>query len=264
MHEEDEVEASSAPLLDHLIELRQRLISSLVAFFIAFILCFFVKDYILNFLLWPYQWAMKISGGNPESIRLQSTQVWETFLTKMKLAAFGGVILSFPYLASQLYGFIAPGLYKNERKAFLPFLISAPILFILGCAFVYCIMAPMMLWFSLSQQLLPDTNLKVEFIARISDYLSFMTSFILIFGLIFQLPLITSLLTKAGLLTSEMLVSKRKWAILVAVIVAAIVTPSDFFTMFGVALPTILLYEVSIIVSRWIEKKQTKEKNKTS
>lgn len=262
--EEDEVAASSAPLLEHLIELRQRIIASLIAFFIAFILCFFIKDYILNFLLWPYQWAMKISGGNPESIRLQSTQVWETFLTKMKLAAFGGVILSFPYLAFQLYSFIAPGLYKNERKAFLPFLISAPVLFLLGGAFVYGVMAPMMLWFSLSQQLLPDTHLKVEFIARISDYLSFMTSFILIFGLIFQLPLITSLLTKAGLLTSEMLVSKRKWAILVAVIIAAVVTPSDFFTMLGVALPTILLYEVSIIVSRWIEKKQAKQKNKAS
>ena len=100
--EEDEVAASSAPLLEHLIELRQRIIAALIAFFIAFILCFFIKDYILNFLLWPYQWAMKISGGNPESIRLQSTQVWETFLTKMKLAAFGGVILSFPYLSFQL------------------------------------------------------------------------------------------------------------------------------------------------------------------
>ncbi|EJF90698.1 twin-arginine translocase subunit TatC [Bartonella tamiae] len=262
--EEDEVDASSAPLLEHLIELRQRIIVSLIAFFIAFFLCFLVKDYILNFLLWPYQWAMKISGGDPENIRLQSTQVWETFLTKMKLAAFGAVILSFPYLAFQLYSFIAPGLYKNERMAFLPFLISAPILFFIGGAFVYGILAPMMLWFSLSQQFLPDSHLKVEFIARISDYLSFMTSFILIFGLIFQLPLITSLFTKVGLLTSDMLVSKRKWAILVAVIVAAIVTPSDFFTMFGVALPTILLYEVSIIVSRWIEKKQKKKQDTSS
>ncbi|AQT44617.1 Sec-independent protein translocase TatC [Bartonella apihabitans] len=262
--DEDEVEASSAPLLDHLIELRHRIIVSLIAFAIAFIICFFVKDYILNFLLWPYQWAMKISGGNPDSIRLQSTQVWETFLTKMKLAAFGGVILSFPYLAFQLYSFIAPGLYRNERRAFLPFLVSAPVLFLLGGAFVYCVLAPMMLWFSLSQQLLPDSHLKVEFIARISDYLSFMQSFILIFGLIFQLPLVTSLLTKAGLITSKMLVSKRKWAILIAVVVAAMVTPSDFFTMFGVALPTILLYEVSIIVSRWIEKKQAKQNNKAS
>ncbi|MHC5306850.1 twin-arginine translocase subunit TatC [Bartonella sp. LJL80] len=262
--EEDEVEASAAPLLDHLIELRQRIIAGLVAFFIAFIICFLVKDYILNMLLWPYQWAMKISGGDPENIRLQSTQVWETFLTKMKLAAFGAVILSFPYLAFQLYSFIAPGLYKNERMAFLPFLVGAPILFLLGGAFVYGVMAPMMLWFSLSQQLLPDSHLKVEFIARISDYLSFMTSFILIFGLIFQLPLVTSLLTKVGLLTSDMLVSKRKWAILIAIIIAAMVTPSDFFTMFGVALPTILLYEVSILVSRWIEKKQAKERDKAS
>lgn len=250
--EPDEVDASAAPLLEHLIELRQRIIASLIAFAIAFMLCFLVKDYILDFLIWPYQWAMKISGGDPESIRLQSTQVWETFLTKMKLAAFGAVILAFPYIAFQLYSFIAPGLYKNERMAFLPFLIAAPILFVMGGAFVYFVMAPMMLWFSLSQQLLPETHIKVEFIAKISDYLSFMTSFILVFGVIFQLPLITALLTRVGLLTPAMLAEKRKWAILLAVIIAAVVTPSDFFTMFGVALPTILLYEISILVSRWV------------
>ncbi|OPB31280.1 twin-arginine translocase subunit TatC [Bartonella sp. AR 15-3] len=241
-------------LLEHLIELRQRIIATLVVFFIAFILCFLIKDYILNFLIWPYQWAIKISGGYPGNIRLQSTQVWETFLTKMKLAAFGAVILSFPYTAFQLYSFIAPGLYKNERRAFLPFLISAPILFIVGGTFVYSLLAPLMLWFSLSQQALPDFRLKIEFIARISDYLNFMISFILIFGLIFQLPLIISLLTRVGLLTSHILISKRKWAILISFIVAAMVTPSDFFTMFAVALPTVFLYEISIFIARCIEK----------
>ncbi|SUV50442.1 Sec-independent protein translocase protein TatC [Bartonella doshiae] len=190
--DKNEVDASMAPLLEHLIELRQRIISALIAFFIAFMLCFFVKDYILNFLIWPYQWAMKISGGDPEAIRLQSTQVWETFLTKMKLAAFGGALLSFPYTAFQFYSFIAPGLYKNERMAFLPFLIGGPILFFIGGAFVYALLAPMMLWFSLTQQFLPNTHLRIEFIVRISDYLNFLTSFILIFGLIFQLPLVTS------------------------------------------------------------------------
>ncbi|WP_273718516.1 MULTISPECIES: twin-arginine translocase subunit TatC [Bartonella] len=252
----DEVDANMAPLLEHLIELRQRIISALVAFMIAFMMCFLVKDYILNFLLWPYQWAMKIAGGYPESIRLQSTQVWETFLTKMKLAAFGGIILSFPYTAFQFYRFIAPGLYKNERIAFLPFLIGGPILFCIGGAFVYALLAPIILWFSLSQQFLPDSHLKIEFIVRISDYLGFMTSFILIFGLIFQLPLVISLLTKVGLLTSHDLVSKRKWAILLSFTIAAMITPSDFFTMFAVALPTIALYEISILIAYGIEKRR--------
>ncbi|WP_375616153.1 MULTISPECIES: twin-arginine translocase subunit TatC [unclassified Bartonella] len=252
----DEVDASMATLLEHLIELRQRIIAAVVAFLIAFMMCFLVKDYILNFLLWPYQWAMKIAGSNPESIRLQSTQVWETFLTKMKLAAFGGIILSFPYTAFQFYSFIAPGLYKNERMAFLPFLIGGPILFCIGGAFVYTLLAPIILWFSLSQQFLPDVHLRIDFIVRISDYLSFMTSFILVFGLIFQLPLVISLLTKVGFLTSHDLVSKRKWAILLSFIIAAIVTPSDFFTMFAVALPTIALYEISILIAYGIEKRR--------
>ncbi|WP_455475609.1 twin-arginine translocase subunit TatC [Bartonella sp. B17] len=252
----DEIDANMLPLLEHLIELRQRIIAALVIFFIAFIMCFFIKDYILNFLIWPYQWAMKISGGDPESIHLQSTQVWETFLTKMKLAAFGAAILSFPYTAFQLYSFIAPGLYKNERMAFIPFLIGGPILFLVGGAFVYALFAPIMLWFSLSQQFLPDVHLRIEFIVRISDYLSFMTSFILIFGLIFQLPLVTGLLTKVGLLTSHMLVSVRKWAILISFVIAAMITPSDFFTMFAVALPTIVLYEISILIAYCIEKRK--------
>ncbi|MBB5074293.1 sec-independent protein translocase protein TatC [Bartonella callosciuri] len=252
----DEVDPKMAPLLEHFIELRQRIIAVLIVFLIAFIVCFLIKDYILNFLIWPYQWAMKISGGNPESIRLQSTQVWETFLTKMKLAAFGAAILSFPYTAFQFYSFIAPGLYKNERMAFLPFLIGGPILFCIGGAFVYALLAPIMLWFSLSQQLLPDVHLRIEFIVRISDYLSFMISFVLIFGLIFQLPLVISLLTKVGLLTFHDLLSKRKWAILASFIIAAIVTPSDFFTMFAVALPTIALYEVAVLIAYCIEKRK--------
>ncbi|WP_455466625.1 twin-arginine translocase subunit TatC [Bartonella sp. B39] len=252
--EKDEIDANIAPFLKHLIELRQRIIATLIPFLIAFIMCFLIKDYILYFLIRPYQWAMKISGDNPWSIRLQSTQVWETFLTKMKLAAFGAAILSFPYTACQFYSFIAPGLYKNERMAFLPFLIGGSILFFVWGAFVYVLLAPVMLRFSPSQQILSGIHLRIECIVRISDYLSFMTSFILIFGLIFQLPLVTSLLTKVGFLTSHSLVSKRKWAILISFIIAAIVTPSDFFTMFAVALPTITLYEISILIAYYIEK----------
>ncbi|WP_336294142.1 twin-arginine translocase subunit TatC [Bartonella sp. CB169] len=254
----DEVEANEASLLEHLIELRKRIIASLIGFLIAFIVCFLVKDCILNFLIWPYQWAMKISGGDPEAIRLQSTQVWETFLTKMKLSAFGAVILSFPYTTFQFYRFVAPGLYKNERIIFVPFLIGGPVLFCIGGAFVYALLAPIMLWFSLSQQFLPDVHLKIDFVVRISDYLSFMTSFILIFGLIFQLPLVTSLLTRVGLVTYRGLVYKRKWAVLISFIIAAIVTPSDLFTMFAVALPTVILYEISILIAYCMERKEKK------
>lgn len=262
--EHDEVESSAAPLLEHLIELRKRIMAALVAFSIAFFFCFLIKDYILLFILWPYKFAVKISGLDVGSLRLQSIAVWETLFAKITLAAFGGAILAFPYMAFQFYSFIAPGLYQNERKAFIPFLVVAPILFLIGGAFVYVVMAPIILWFSLSQQALPDSAVKVDFIVSISNYMSFMTSFILIFGLIFQLPLITSLLTKVGLVTSQMLASKRKWAVLAAVIIASIVTPSDLFTMFGVAVPIVLLYEVSIITSRWIEKRQVKKQDGSS
>jgi len=257
--EDDEIDASSAPLFDHLAELRHRIILSLAGFFIAFMACFMIKEYILDFLLIPYQWAMKLSGGDSGNIRLQSTQVLETFLTKLKIATFGGVVLAFPYMAFQAYWFIAPGLYRNERMAFLPFLIAAPVLFLIGAAFVYCVIAPLVLWFSLSQQLTPNVHVQIEFIARISEYLSFMTSLILAFGLVFQLPVVTSILVRVGILTSAALVAVRKWAIVLAFIVAAMVTPSDLFSMFGLALPTILLYEISIFLACRIEKKRNEK-----
>jgi len=251
----DEIEASQAPLLDHLVELRQRLIRSFIAFALAFLLCFAVKNYILEFLLFPYQWAIKFSGANPANMMLQSTTVLETFAAKMKIAAFGAVILAFPVMAFQLYRFIAPGLYKKERAAFLPFLCASPLLFLLGAAFVYFLMAPLLLWFSLSQQQLTP-SIAIHFIAKISDYLDFIISFTLIFGLIFQLPVITSLLVRVGLLTAGHLVALRKWEIVISFIIAAAVTPSDLFSMFGLALPLVLLYEISIILARRIEKRR--------
>lgn len=256
--EKDDVEASAAPLLDHLIELRRRIIHSLVVFFVAFVVCFFVKDYALQIVLYPYQWAMKISGGDVTKLRLQSTDPWETLLTQMKLSAFLAVVIVFPYIAMQIYRFIAPGLYKNERMAFLPFLVVAPALFIIGAAFVYFVISPMILWFSLSLQFLPNPDLKVEFNPKISTYLSFIISLMLIFGLVFQLPLATSLMTKAGLITSKMLTSKRKWAVLISFIIASIVTPGDLLTLFGLVVPMLLLYEISILFARRIEKKRAR------
>ncbi|RCL01792.1 MAG: sec-independent protein translocase protein TatC [Candidatus Tokpelaia sp. JSC085] len=257
-------DVSDALLIDHFKELRRRLIVSLSFFFLAFLLCFIAKEYILDFLLLPYQWAMKFSGGNPNDIRLQSTQVLETFLTKLKIAAFGGIVLAFPVIAFQGYCFIAPGLYKSERLAFFPFLIASPILFLIGSAFVYCIIAPLVLWFSLLQQLTPKTYLQIEFIAKISEYLDFITSLILAFGLVFQLPVIISILVRTNLLSCAVLVAIRKWAVVIAFIIAAMVTPSDMFSMFGLALPMIMLYEVSILVARVIERKRNRKAQATS
>jgi len=258
--EEEEMEASAAPLLDHLIELRQRLIKALIGFFAAFVVCFIVKGYILDALLVPYRWAVAFSGDNPEQISLQSTEILETFITQLKIAAFGAVIIAFPYIALHLYRFIAPGLYRNERMAFLPFLIASPLLFLVGGAFVYYVVAPLVFWFGLTQQVLPGGAI-VKLVPKISDYLNFLMSLMLIFGLVFQLPVVTSLMVRVGLLSAEWLAAKRRWAILASFVVAAMVTPSEIFSMLGLALPTILLYELSIVLARLIERKKTKKEN---
>jgi len=257
---EDTAGRDYAPLFDHLAELRRRLIYVFLAFIISFFICFAVKEYILAFLLFPYQWAIKFSGGSPANMMLQSTSVLETFTVKMKLAAFGAVILAFPVAAYQLYRFIAPGLYKNERAAFLPFLCAAPLLFALGAAMVYCAVAPLLLWFSLSQQYL-SAGIEIHFIAKISDYLDFMTNFMLIFGCVFQLPVIVALLARAGLVSSAQLIALRKWEIVLSFIIAAMLTPSDLFSMFGLALPLLLLYEISVMLARRIEKKRAARAN---
>lgn len=256
---DDEIDASAAPLLEHLTELRQRIIYSFIVFFLFFCLCFFVRDYILEWLVRPYRWAISFSGGDVNDLRLQSTQVWETFVAKLKLAAFGAFILAFPYIAFQIYRFIAPGLYKNERMAFVPFLVVAPLLFLVGAAFVYFIVSPMIFWFGLSQQFTPDPSIKVDFNPKISEYFSSMMSMILVFGILFQLPLVVTLLTKAGLITSAFLKDKRRWAILVAFVISAMITPGDILTMVALALPIILLYEISILLARFFEKKHAKE-----
>jgi len=258
--EEEEMEASAAPLLDHLIELRQRLIKILVGFLAAFVICFIVKGYILDELLVPYRWAVEFSGDNPGQINLQSTEILETFLTQLKIAAFGAVIIAFPYIALHLYRFIAPGLYRNERMAFLPFLIASPLLFLVGGAFVYYVVAPLVFWFGLTQQVLPGGGI-VKLVPKISEYLNFLMSLMLIFGLVFQLPVVTSLMVRVGLLSSEWLASKRRWAVVASFVVAAMVTPSEIFSMLGLALPTILLYELSIVLARLIEKKKMNKEN---
>lgn len=253
----DDVEESSAPLLEHLIELRRRLIWAIIAFFLAFILCFAFAKQLFNLLVLPYQWAIDWAGMDRDKAELIYTAPQEFFFTQVKVAMFGGLVLSFPIIASQIYKFVAPGLYKHERMAFLPFLIAAPLLFILGGALVYFFFTPMVMWFFLAmQQTGGDGDVQISLLPKVSEYLSLIMTLIVAFGLVFQLPVVTSLMAKAGLVTSQGLKDKRKYAIVIAFVVAAVLTPPDPASQIGLAIPAILLYEISIWLAKLIEKKR--------
>ena len=259
--EVDEVEKSSAPLIEHLIELRSRLIWSIGGFFAAFLVCFFFAKQLFNLLVIPFKWAVRWAGIGDGHVELIYTAPQEFFFTQIKLAMFGGLVIAFPLIATQIYKFIAPGLYKNERGAFLPFLIASPILFLMGAALVYFFFTPMVMWFFLSmQQAGGDGQVQISLLPKVSEYLSLIMTLIFSFGLVFQLPVVTSLMARVGLLSSQALADKRKWAIVLAFIAAAILTPPDPVSQIGLALPTIILYEVSIIAARWIERAREKER----
>lgn len=260
--DQDEIDQSAAPLLEHLIELRRRLIWSIVAFFLAFVLCFAFAKHLFNLLVLPYQWALDWAGMDRSKAALIYTAPQEFFFTQVKVAMFGGLVLAFPMIAAQLYKFVAPGLYKHERSAFLPFLIASPLLFLLGGALVYFFFTPMVMWFFLAmQQSGTDGEVQISLLPKVSEYLSLVMTLIFAFGLVFQLPVITSLMAKVGLVTSKGLREKRKYAIVIAFVVAAVLTPPDPASQIGLAVPTILLYEISIWLARWIEKKRDETKN---
>ena len=280
---EDEIESSRAPLLDHLVELRTRLIICVGAIAVAFGICFaFVKPIFL-FLVRPFTVAeglkaVQDSGGHHGSfdlllalvgvkkvpaasladITLQATAPLEQFFTNIKLAAFGAIILAFPIIAWQLYRFVAPGLYKKERNAFLPFLIASPVLFLMGASLVYYVMLPFVLWFSLSQQIVGE-GVKVVLQTRVSEYLTLVTTLLLAFGLSFQLPVVLSLGGLAGLIDSKMLRTGRRYAIVAVFVVAAIVTPPDPISQITLAVPLCLLYEISIWCVWLIERRRKRE-----
>jgi sec-independent protein translocase protein TatC len=250
---QDDIDASKAPLLDHLIELRQRLIYAAVAFFAMFILCFTVARHIYDVLVWPYVWA---SGS--DHVRLIATHFLEQIFTHLKLAMFGAAFLSFPVIAVQIYKFVAPGLYKNERHAFLPYLIATPIFFVLGAAVVYFIAMPILIKFSigLAHSASASGPASIELLPKVSEYLSLIMTLIFGFGLMFQLPVVLTLLARAGIVTSASLRSGRRFAIVGIFAVAAILTPPDALSMIIMALPTTLLYELSILAVSWVERKQ--------
>jgi sec-independent protein translocase protein TatC len=250
------IEATKAPLLDHLIELRKRLVISIIAFIICFVLCFTFAKYIYAFLTAPLAHAL---AGQPNH-HLIYTALYETFFTYVKLGMFAGLCLSFPIIASQLWLFIAPGLYRHERNAFLPFLAATPVLFLVGAAFVYYVMLPFAIRFFVSYET-PGGHgtLGIELQAKVSEYLDFVMTLIFAFGLCFQLPVLLSLLGRVGIVSSAQLRSVRRYAILGIVALSAVVTPPDVFSMISLALPLVFLYEVSIWCVRLIEHRRAKE-----
>jgi sec-independent protein translocase protein TatC len=280
--DEAEIEASRAPLMDHLIELRGRLIWCVAAFGVAFIVCFFFAGPIYVFLVKPFVAANALHAAGDghnvspilliqataglvptpavtgEGAQLIYTAPLEILFTKMKLAGLGAIFLAFPVLAYQLWRFVAPGLYRNERGAFLPFLIASPLLFVLGAALVYYVMLPFVMFFSLSQQISSE-SVAVALLPKVSEYLNLVTALVLAFGLCFQLPVVMTLLGMAGLISSKLMSEGRRYAIVAVVVLAAVVTPPDPISQLMLAVPLVILYEISIWCVRLIELRRKRE-----
>jgi len=250
-----DIDDTKAPLLDHLIELRTRLIRSVLAILILFLISYYFADHIYAFLVRPLAAIYTRQGA-----RLIFTALHEVFFTYVKVALFTAVMLAFPYIAIQIWKFVAPGLYKNEKKAFLPFLVFTPILFFAGAALVYYVIFPLAWKFFLSFESPGiDGGLPIQLEAKVNEYLSLVMKLIFAFGVSFELPLLLTLLARVGLATSKGLAEKRKYAIVAAFVAAAVLTPPDPISQISLAVPIILLYEGSIIAVRMVERRRARE-----
>jgi sec-independent protein translocase protein TatC len=255
---EEPADEKKMPLLDHLIELRRRLIYCIVAFVALFFGCFYIAQDIFDFLVRPLARVLADMPGGGQ--RMIFTALHEAFFTYVKVAFFAAAFVGFPVIATQVWMFVAPGLYKNERRAFLPFLAATPFMFFLGGALVYFFIMPMAWQFLVQFQTPPGEGaLPIQLEPKVDQYLSLSMSLIFAFGLAFETPVVLTLLARAGIITAEWLAQKRRYAIVIAFVIAAVLTPPDVFSQVGLAVPLCLLYEVSIWISRASEKRRARE-----